>query len=378
MKRLGRIAIWLLCLLLLAGCWDIKNIQDINYVTCVGLDYTDNGYKVYVQLLDFSTVAKTESGKPNRSSPVWVGSGEGETLIVAFNDLYRTSQLRLFYGQINSVVMSERLIEHGLADVWEMLNRYYELRYTPWVFGTRDPLDQLLDVTPFFNLSPLISLLHQPLESYGQQSYIAPITVREFVTDFREPGSVTLLPSISMTTHNWKSDRKPQPLLDLNGIFVFQQETYKRWFDRSSLIGLRWMDSHTYRSPLLIRNDKGPIAVVSLENPKVDVTPHIANGTVTFDIEVKLAGYLSEKLQPISETELKRQVELRVEEEIRQTYLEGRRSNIDMYRLEHALYLKHVRQWKQLKAQDEIHLTPESLQAVKVSVKLNHSGKIIY
>ena len=50
--------------LLLSGCWDNKEVQDINYITALGIDYKDNKYIIYVQMLDFATIAKQESSKP--------------------------------------------------------------------------------------------------------------------------------------------------------------------------------------------------------------------------------------------------------------------------------------------------------------------------
>lgn len=39
---------WLIVLLhLLTGCWDIKEIQDINYITAIGIDQEDGNFVVY-------------------------------------------------------------------------------------------------------------------------------------------------------------------------------------------------------------------------------------------------------------------------------------------------------------------------------------------
>ena len=50
----------LFLLLTLTGCWSRYEVQNMNYATAVGIDYVDGQYTLYVQLLDFSTVAKLE------------------------------------------------------------------------------------------------------------------------------------------------------------------------------------------------------------------------------------------------------------------------------------------------------------------------------
>ena len=54
--------------LLLSGCWDNKEVQDINYITALGIDYKDNKYIIYVQMLDFATIAKQESRSQLKSA----------------------------------------------------------------------------------------------------------------------------------------------------------------------------------------------------------------------------------------------------------------------------------------------------------------------
>ncbi|OMF40100.1 hypothetical protein BK138_35805, partial [Paenibacillus rhizosphaerae] len=123
---------------------------DVNYLTSIGFDYADDQYIVYAQMLDFTDVAKMESGKPLQPIPVWVGKGKGDTPISAVNELYRTSQMRNFYGQIISVVVSDNVLKKGIHDFDELQHRYYEMRYTPWIFATKEPLDKVFTVTPFF------------------------------------------------------------------------------------------------------------------------------------------------------------------------------------------------------------------------------------
>ncbi|MGG1516317.1 Ger(x)C family spore germination protein [Paenibacillus oryzisoli] len=377
MRRIGKLAILCLLMTLLSGCWDIKDIQEMNYVTSIGFELENNQYQAYVQMLDFSSVAKTESGKPTQALPVLVGVGKGETLIGAFNDLYRTTQMRTVFGQLITVVIGENLMKTGMKDVWELLTRYYEFRYTPWLFGTKQPIDDLFKITPFFYLSPLMSVLNQPMESYKQQSLVAPLTMREFISETREPGNSTFLPSLSVSNHTWKSNNQQKPMLTIDGIFIFKENRAQNWFGWENVLGLRWVEPKTQRSPLLIRSEGKPQASVSLESPDIKILPSINKDQVTFDMEVKLSGYISEILQPLPEEELERKVAAEVQKEIRDTYEKGLKANLDLMRLEHALYRQNNRTWKLVQDRGGLQLTPESLR-IRVDVKLNHSGKIKY
>lgn len=378
MSRAGKaLAVWILISFTLTGCWDIKNIQDINYLTSLGFDKVGQQYLVYVQMIDFSSVAKSESAKPTEPIPVWVGIGKGETIVGAVNDLYRTAQLRVFYGQINSIVLGENILRSDLKDVKEVLDRYYEFRYTPWLFGTKEPIDKLFAVTPFFNLSPLMSLLHQPQEIYKQQSLIAPLSLREFVAEIREPGNAVFIPSLSLRNFDWKAGGQEKPMMDIDGVFAFQEEQFKQWFALPKIFGLRWLEPRTERTPLLIRSEGRALASLSLEKPDIRIHPRMENGQIAFNLDVGLSGYIGEALQLVPETTLEHKAAEAVKRQIQDVYEAGLRSGVDTLRLEHALYRQNNREWKKLREQGGLKLAPDSVH-IRVSVKLRHSGKLKY
>lgn len=101
----------LLVLLLVTGCWDIKDLQTVNYVTSVGLDYKNGKFIIYAQMLDFSSVAKQETGKASHPPSQWVGKGTGETINLAINDLYNAMQQKSLWSHITSIVISNSYLE---------------------------------------------------------------------------------------------------------------------------------------------------------------------------------------------------------------------------------------------------------------------------
>jgi len=50
--------------LLLSGCWDVYEAQRMYYVDGLGIDYKDGQYVIYMQLINFTNVAKFEYPNP--------------------------------------------------------------------------------------------------------------------------------------------------------------------------------------------------------------------------------------------------------------------------------------------------------------------------
>jgi spore germination protein KC len=374
-----RKALLLFCLLplLLTGCWDIKDLQEISYLTAIGFDVEDDEFVIYGQLLDFGSVAKTESGKTG-TIPVWVGKGRGKTLINAIDDLYRSSPLRIFYGHVNAIVLGEKLLrsKSAMKQVEEFHNRFYELRFTPWIFGTSEAIDQVFSATSIFSFSPAVSVLHYPLEPYKQRSVIQPLSVREFSWQLEEPSRTVMLPSIALSAENWNKDKKPHEMLTISGAYALTREKLLGWFRVEDILGLTWVEPEARRGPLVLFSGGKNKAALVLEEPKIKIQPRVLDERAEYSIEVRLSATLMMSMVPIAEAELEREAAELVRKQIREVYDKGLKHEADLLHLETALYRTKYREWKMLQSRERLGLTPESLKEIDVSVKIKHTGNM--
>jgi len=362
--------------MMLSGCWDIVDPQDINYFMAVGFDYVDDQFIIYAQMIDFAAVTTPESDKPTQHQPVLVGKGKGETAAQAFNDLYDSVQRRVIYGHVGAVILSENIMKHGLLqDIFDLLSRYQELRYTPWVYGSKGDIEKVLSVSPFFNLSPLASILHQPMEIYRQKSIVPPTMMRQILTDIREPGRTAILPAIDLNDTDWKEDLGPKEMLYLTGIFTFDAYRYTGYFSLDEIQGLRFVAKGIERTPLVIKHEGKMYSEISVNKPKAKITPLLEDGRVRFQMQVAMTGNVIEVLEPIKEREMEKLASEQIRKEIISTYERALEKNVDIYQLEHLVYLKHNKWWQQHLKGGKLRLDKDSLE-VDVKIDILSSGKL--
>ena len=362
--------------MMLSGCWDIVDPQDINYFIAVGFDYENDQFIVYAQMIDFAAVTTSESGKPTQHQPVLVGKGKGETAAQAFNDLYDSVQRRVIYGHVGAVILSENIMKHGLLqDIFDLLSRYQELRYTPWVYGSKGDIEKVLSVSPFFNLSPLASILHQPMEIYRQKSIVPPTMMRQILTDIREPGRTAILPAIDLNDTDWKEDLGPKEMLYLTGIFTFDAYRYTGYFSLDEIQGLRFVAKGIERTPLVIKHEGKIYSEISLNKPKAKITPLLEDVRVRFQMQVAMTGNVIEVIEPINEREMEKLASEQIRKEIISTYERALEKNVDIYQLEHLVYLKHNKWWQQHLKGGKLRLDKDSLE-VDVKIDILSSGKL--
>lgn len=378
MKRLCAIAVCLLLLALQTGCWDEKNPQDVNYVTVLGVDYSDEQkFTIYIQLMDFSSVAKQSEGggKPTQPTSAWIGRASGGSVLIALSKLEEATQQVTSLDHMMAVVYSESALSR-LRETMDTINRFRSVRYNAWIFASSSPLDKLFEVESFFNLSPLATLLYQPQESYRQSSVIPPLTLSEFMSKYREPAGSSFIPSITLTKSHWSKKNKPEDVYTINGAYFTQHGRYSGFFSPKKLEGQKWMIRRLKHYSMPIRKENKLLAVVSVISNKPKVSVRFASGKPLFLIETNIRGVVDEQNVVSSEQEIERLLSAAIRQEIRTTFLEGIGRKTDLLDLEHTLYRKKVGQWKKLVSREPFFLEPDSLEAVKVNVNIVHFGKM--
>ncbi|PWW01259.1 Ger(x)C family germination protein [Paenibacillus cellulosilyticus] len=366
-----------LCLVL-AGCWSSSEIQSVMYVKAIGLDYKGGNFHIYVQTFDFSSVAKTDSsGKANESPGIWVGHGKGKTMNLAINNLYQTAQMHMAWGHVTAMVLSESLLNSNYVEgVLDMINRYPEARYTTWVFGTRMPIDKLFTVTSIFNMSPLESILHNPLPSFREDSLLRPLQTMTFMADLHARSSRAYLPSISYNDKSWNQNENSHDLLFLEGVFFERNDSTPGYVNKNRLFGFSLMDSNMRKAPLMIEQNGVPIGVISIGLPKIKIKPIVRGNEVHFKIKASYYGSLYEYLEPMSYEEMAKLTADTAKKYIMNTYIEALKKNIDVYNLENRLYRKHPKLWRKLSNNGSVLILNEnSIESLDVKVRIIYNGK---
>jgi spore germination protein KC len=285
---------WMLGLVLglvffLQGCGDMKDLLSLNFATALGLDYQKGQYIGYLQSVNFGNVAKVEGGYPGEPT-MYVAKGVGPTPDAAISSIMNTSQQEVYLKHVSAILLSENVIKKGYNDIYDSLSRHPEFTLSPWIFGTREPLDKILTVPGFYNMTSLQTILHKPLVIFQQHSVLKPKQMFEFHREFFEPNYTTYIPSLKIAPNQWKKNQKKEPKLAYDGAFFIKNQYYKGYYPLNELKGLKWALKDTVR----IHVTTGSFTVnvqpsVNIKETKTDPHPALM-------ISVKGKGILFERI----------------------------------------------------------------------------------
>ncbi len=316
---------------------------------------------------------KKPGNKPN--PPRYVGRGKSSTLSGSLIELYATSQQRVSWGHVTALVLSESMLQHDrLSQVFDMTNRSQEIRYTKWIYGTKISMKDLFTVSPFFQLSPLHSLLHEPEENYEQFSFIPPIQFVNFIRQYRDKAATVTLPTLHITNQTWTENLKQHPLLEVNGGFLLKNQEVNGWLSRNDLLGARWLATSKSHAALIVKENDEAIGSISLQRPQHAIEILRDKGEIGYRIKLNVTGTVQNMYKKVSVAEMREMTEKTLRDELMNTFHKGVKLNADPFQLSVQLHRKDPSKWKEL-AEQKLDITDESLREVDVNVDLRFWGQ---
>ncbi|MBO1004031.1 Ger(x)C family spore germination protein [Pseudogracilibacillus auburnensis] len=375
----AKIAVLLICsfILLLSGCWSMNEAERMLYMHGIGIDYQDDQYVVYAQIIDFAKIAKSEEAKsePEQSE---VGYATGKTMEEAVFNLYKTVDEKIYWGHLSFIVFSEEALKKGKMDaVIDGFIRFIETRYQVWVYSTKDKVKDVLLTVPIINTAINLSRLSNPLNSYEQASYIEPTDLRNLIIGLNEPSHEMVIPSISVV-QNWETVTRQTKIAKLSGVGVVSPKEFKGFIEEDKANGLQWMNNRSKRGEISFRlnkEDENSYIAVILFKVKVNVKPIIKKDTVQFDIDVSMDGTVNSVPEHVKSEVIQKRIEQDVKKEIKKTYKEALEKDIDIYRLSEYVYRKDNKAWKKFEKDGKIELTEDSIRTLNVTVRKIKSGR---
>lgn len=108
----------ILCCVLLSGCWDRIEINDLAIVLATGIDYEDGKVQLTSQIfIPRKASAGDSSGSGGSPSGVtMIRTAEGRTIAEALNRLQRKVPRNMFWGHCEVIIISEQAGKRGIRE----------------------------------------------------------------------------------------------------------------------------------------------------------------------------------------------------------------------------------------------------------------------
>ncbi|MFG6496570.1 Ger(x)C family spore germination C-terminal domain-containing protein [Fictibacillus sp. UD] len=259
------------------------------------MDYKDGKYIVYTESAIFSSIAKQEGGGAQTAdSPVLVGREEGDTLTMAFRKLEKSSQYPLYYGHVQVILFSERVINEKLKDVISHLGHDPLIRFTSWVYGTSEEIHDVLKAKSFFKQAPTYKVLFHPENMLNRNHSVNPLSMQMLLRDGSEPFGSAIIPNVKLVKGKWREDKDKPMLPTINGGYVLNRMNFKGKLNHKELYGLEWLTPQEKENKLEVALG-GTVVEIEVKRYKIRLKEPVQN-ELKYTVEVKAKATIDENL----------------------------------------------------------------------------------
>ncbi|ARI78739.1 Ger(x)C family spore germination protein [Halobacillus mangrovi] len=263
----NKVIISVFSLLLLTGCWDSKEIEDIGVILAIGLDTGEKENEVTMtnQYVDPGKIPSLQGGEPG-GKPFQNLTVSGTTFLEIIRDNSFESNRPPNYTHLKSIVLSSSLLKRERADeVIDLFVRDHEFRRTTPVFITKERVRDVLDIEPTKELFPAIQIKDLNENSFKNLYIPEQLQIGDMSKYISQEQSF-LIPGMKIEEYLIKSDGA--------GIISKENFQFVGWLEKEDIAGVRF---------ILNDLDGGYINLTKKEISDGPVSLEVKGGSTTYN-----------------------------------------------------------------------------------------------
>ncbi|WP_416435142.1 Ger(x)C family spore germination protein [Priestia megaterium] len=380
------------CVVLLSGCWDRKELQQLNIVSGMaidkGSDKIKNRYRITVQIINPSQVAGGQQGGKVQASPVTTFTETGSTLSETLRKISTKTPGKLFFPHLQVLIISEKVAKEGIEDLFDIIERDAQFRVLFPVLIARgyDTAKKTLEVT-----TPLESIssanIQDALKSSEENWGMYKSTRADQVVQGLKEGSVVITgleiigdSKIGNSTINTQQV-SPSGKVEIKGIALFKNGKLKKWLDGHSARGITWIMNEMKRTVINLNCGKKQEAIaieisrskssthvsIKHQKPVIYITVHVEGAVLENNCSMDLG-----KSQVLGQ--LNEQLEEEIKQEILLTVKKAQKQKSDIFNFGEMVNIANKHLWKNIETSWEKDIFPETEVHVNVQAIIRRTG----
>lgn len=388
MKRtLYQIVSGSLILILLSGCWDANELNELAIAVAYGIDKVDEEYLVTAQVVNPGEIEQAGGS----TTPVTVYQENAATLLEAFRRMTTIAPRRIYGSHLRILVIGEELAKEGIGDVIDLLSRDPEIRNDFYIVVSRDVmagdtlqvLTSLEDIpanklyaaleTSEKNWAPTLTVTLDQLSAHLMEGGMEPM-----LTGVEVKGKVSTGESKENVTHI-----EPQTQLQYHGTAVFKEDKLVGWLNDPESKGVHYALNRVKSTIVVVPCESGGKAGIELIDTdaelKAKAINHQPNGSIHIQVEGKVSDVECRKLDLSKKetiSDLEKKTEKDIEGKIRDalTVTQGEYES-DVFGFGKAIHRSSPAYWKTVEKNWDHHFKDMPVD-VSVDVTIRRTGTI--
>lgn len=377
---------------LLTGCWNRRELNDLAVVVALGIDLEGKDYLVTVQVVNPNEVGTLRSS--SGSASVVTYTEKGVSIPDALQRMLSKAPRQLYLSHLRVMVFGESLARKGIVPVLDYIARNHELRNDFFMLVAKQSKarDVLSVVTPFEKV-PAESIYSSIMVSDKKWAATGRITLQHFITVLDRGGSNPVLSGVKVSGDKEKGrsnellyEVRPETLLVHEGLAVFKKDKLVGWLgedDSKTVNYILNQVSGTIGHVPCPNHERGTVNVGILKaNSKIQAYKD-EKGEPAFIVRMNFEANVDgiqcslDLADPSSVTAIEAALEKKAREYTANNIREVQKKfGSDIYGFGEALHRQNPKMWAQYKKKWDDHFKKAKIE-VRVIVAIRKIGSIV-
>jgi len=388
MKNRAALLIILAILIIpLTGCWNRRELNDLSIALAMGIDKSDDGVLLTVQIINPSEIA---AQVPTTRTAVTSYSITGSTVFEALRKLTKESPRKIYLSHVRTIVFGEELAKEGIAKVLDFISRDHEFRTDFYILVARDTkATEVLNILTPSEKVPANKIYYSLKASAKAWAATHHVQLDELINKLVSEGNNPVLTGI-LVKGNTEAGKKlsnveqvqPSTLLEIDSIAAFRKDKLVGWLNATESIGFNHIIGKVKSTIVVIPcPDGGKLGVelirtkpkvkgkIEYGKPKIDINHFVEANIGEVECEVDLS-----KTESIYEIEkiLANEIKSKMEEAVKRAQKDFKS---DIFGFGEVIHRKNPKAWKELKKNWNKEF--EDLEVnIKVTTRIRRLGTI--
>lgn len=383
-----RILILLIYSLVLTGCWDKRELDELAITMAIGVDESDVGYLVTAQVVvPLEVSIKGNTG----NSPITQVRAEGKTVFEAIRKLAKIVPREIYPGHLRILVISETVAEKGIGEIVDYFSRNWEMRSDFYVVVAKEmTAEEILNVSTSIETIPANSMFNMLNVAQETWSSTRGIQINDLISDIGSDGKEAVVTGIEVIGDQELGSSKqnvetitPGARLRLVDLGVFKEDKLVGWLTEEESIGYNKVTNQVKSSVTDLSCPEGGMIAIELIRADSDIKAKIINGTPEVEVKVKTEGNIAEvdcqidlmKVENI--TKLEKLYSEKVKEVMQKSITTLQEDfNADIFGFGDAIHRADAKVWKKLEPNWDQEFSELEVN-IKVDAKITQFGVIV-
>lgn len=353
--------------ILLSGCWDRTELNELAITSATSFDKTDKGWIISYQIIIPSAISSGYGGggAGNGGSPITVYSTTGKTIREAVSRSVMESPRQLYFAHNRVLVVSERAARSGMNAILDVYFRLPEARETVnLLISEGDPSRMLRQLFAMqrINGEGLQALIAKESRI---DSILPAVKVYEFAMSIVGDGRSGVLPEIyiggspDVKATDQLSETTLTARLKLGRLALFKSDRMVGWLSQREALGVAFISdrikSASIAFPCGDRSSQSQLGTFRITKSSTKLTPRRNGGRLTMDVNIRTEGSIEEMncaldlLDPSVLHQLEARLKGEVEKIVDEAWDAVRAHKADVLGFAEIVHRHDPKYWKSLK-----------------------------